>query len=253
MVTMRHLLAFAVSTLLIAACANSEVSSVPPDSSTLDAAADVSVKDSSTPKDSGGGKDAEAKKDSGGDDATLADSSTDADLDATTDAGDAGVDAADAMADASDGSVVVLDGGTGNDTCLLAIGLSSGVPVSGDTTSATDDYDVNVNISNVCDQTDLSFYQFDGRDVAYSISVPTGKTLTAVVAPTTQWDPALALVTDCSNIGPTCVGGDDFNGSGDPETGTYTNNTGQTQTIFIVVDAYSSSEYGPFTLNATVQ
>ena len=250
MVVMRHLLTFAASALLIAACANTEVSNTPqPEAGTPDATADTGGKDSSTPKDSGG-KDVEVKKDSGGGggDATLADSSSDADLDAN----DAGIDAADATADANDGSVVI-DGGTGNDTCLLAIGLTSGVSVSGDTTSATDDYDVNVNISNVCDQTDLSFYQFDGRDVAYSISVPTGKTLTAVVTPTTQWDVALALVTDCGNIGPTCVGGDDFNGTGDPETGTYTNNTGQTQTIFIVVDAYSSSEYGPFTLNATVQ
>ena len=249
MVAMRHVLTFAVSALLIAACANSEVSTSPPDSGGPDAAADTSVKDSSTPKDSGG-KDAEVKKDSGGGDATLADSSADADLDATV---DAGADAMDAGADGSDGSVVVVDGGTGNDTCLLAIGLTSGVPVSGDTTSATDDYDVNVNISNVCDQTDLSFYQFDGRDVAYSISVPTGKTLTAVVTPTTQWDGGRALGPDCGNIGPTCAGGDDFEGTRDPETGTYTNNTGQTQTIYIVVDAFSSSEYGPFTLNATVQ
>lgn len=258
---MRRFTPALLAAALVVACANSEVLQDVPDTGT--------VPDASTIKDSG--KDVEVKKDSGtkdasGTDATVADASGDATLadatvDATSDASDAssvdasdgGVDASDAAVDANDGGIVVLDGGTSNDTCQMAVGLTSGVPVSGDTTNATDNYDVNVSLSNVCSLTDLSFYQFDGNDLAYTISVPNGKTLTVTVTPTTSWDPALALVSDCSNIGPTCLGGDDFNGSGDPETGTHTNTSGQTETIYIVVDSYDSSEYGPFTLSAVVQ
>lgn len=270
MARMRRILpAFVLLSFVAVACANSTDVEETPDTGTLDSGVkDATVKDSST-KDAG--KDVEVVKDSSVVDSTVADAndgSADAEAgadvvvaDATLDVSlvDAGPDVSvvDASPDVSviDASpdVSVVDGGTTNDTCQLATVVQSGVMVSGDTTNANNDYDVNANISLVCDLTDLSFYTFDGNDVAYTISVPSGKTLTATVTPTTAWDPAIAIVSDCGNAGPTCLGGDDFNGVSSPETGTYTNSSGQTKTVFILVDSYSTSEYGPFTLTATVQ
>ncbi len=262
MVGMRRLLTTAAALALIVACANPTEVVDTPETGTLDASTDTG-----TPK-KDSGKDVEVQKDSSSTDSTVVDATGDANDDASGDSGEAGADGAmdavadvsidaseggvDASVDANDGGIVV-DGGTSNDTCSMAVALTSGVNVSGDTTNASDDYDVDVNLSNVCSQTDLSFYQFDGNDVAYTIVVPNGKTLTATVTPTTQWDPAISIVSDCTNIGPTCLGGDDMNGTGDPETGTYTNTSGQAQTVFIVVDSYDFSEYGPFTLSALVQ
>jgi hypothetical protein len=261
-VGMRRILTTAAALALVVACANPSEVVDTPETGAVDASTEAAPK-----KDSG--KDVEVQKDSSGGDATIADATLDGIADASDatldvvadvasdvvdgsiDASDAAVDASDAAVDASDGGV--LDGGTSNDTCSMAVALTSGVNVSGDTTNANDDYDVNVSLSNVCSQTDLSFYQFDGNDVAYSIVVPNGKTLTATVTPTTLWDPALSIVGDCSNIGPTCLGGDDFNGAGSAETGTYTNSSGQAKTVFVVVDSYDFSEYGPFTLSVLVQ
>jgi len=255
---MRRILACLAIASFVAACAN-PVDLLPdyPDTGT-DAGADVTA-----PKDSGkdtstlvdAGKDSSV--DDSGSDATASDAGADATLDAaadaSVDAGDGGVDASDGGVDASDGGSLI-DGGTGNDTCAQAVTLVNGTMISGDTTNETDDYQVDVNISSVCDNnSSLGFYTYDGNDVAYTITVPNTKTLTVDVNPTSSWDPAIAIVGSCASVGPSCLGGADEGFSGDPETATYTNTTGSAQVVFIIVDSYSSSSYGPFTIQATLQ
>jgi len=255
---MRRILASLSVALLVAACAN-PVDLLPdyPDTGT-DTGADAtppkdSGKDTSTPP-------VDAGKDSSvadsGSDATASDGGSDATLDASVDADasiDATVDASDGGVDASDGGSPV-DGGTGNDTCAQAVVLVNGVSVSGDTTSASDDYQVEVGISLVCDNTSsLGTYTYDGNDVTYTLTVPNGKKLTIDVNPTNQWDPAVAIVASCASAGPSCLGGADEGFSGDPETASYTNTTGSDQVVFVIVDSYSTSEMGPFTIQATLQ
>jgi hypothetical protein len=102
---------------------------------------------------------------------------------------------------------------------------------------------------------------YPGRDRVYQIDVAAGQTLTAVVTPTTSFDAAIYFVaspdSNCLTMGTTCIGqGDDTNfggtGMGAAETGTYTNSSGATQTVFIVVDTFSSSGTGGFDLTVSL-
>jgi hypothetical protein len=246
---MRRTIPFVAIAFLVAACANAtDPINDFPDSGGIDTGTDVAAKDSgkeaSTPSD--GGKDhqvADTGSDTGDND-----TGADATVDASVDASDGG-----SVVDASDGGSVV-DGGTGNDTCGQAVALMNGVSASGDTTAAADDYQVEVNISSVCDNnSSLGGYTYDGNDVAYTITVPNGKKLTITVNPTTQWDPAVAIVESCASAGPTCLGGADEGFDGDPETADYTNTTGADKVVFVIVDSYSTSSDGPFTIQATLQ
>lgn len=249
---MRRSLSSLAAALLVVACANP--ADLVPDSPDTGVAPDTGV-DALAPKDAG--KDSSSKpSDSGADssvsdagsDATVADATVDAALDAAMDASDGG-----SVIDASDGGGSV-DGGATNDTCAQGVTLVDGVAVNGDTTSAADDYHVEVNISSVCSSnSSLGLYTYDGNDVAYTITVPDTKKLTVVVTPTSAWDPAVAIVSSCASVGPTCLGGADEGFSSDPETAVYTNTTGSPQTVFILVDSYSTSEMGPFTIKASLQ
>jgi len=146
-------------------------------------------------------------------------------------------------------------GGTvGGETCADAYTLSSGVAVNGDTTGHTDNYEIgSTNSSAVCTP-DLGDFTYDGPDVVYKILVPKTKTVSVVLTKSnlpTVWDAALAIVTDCAAAAASCVGGSDAV-SGNTESASYTNNTAADRTVFIVVDSYLSSEYGVFSLVATV-
>lgn len=79
-----------------------------------------------------------------------------------------------------------------NDVCAAPVALVSGTPVTGDTTGATDDYN-------------LTCLAFDSRDTVYSLTVPAGgKAVLVTVTPTTPtWDLATALRT-----GANCATGD---------------------------------------------
>lgn len=164
---------------------------------------------------------------------------------------DAGADAP-VIVDASkpDGTV---DGGTSNTTCNTAITLTSGIPVSGGTQGAGNDYDMGVMPSAAC-QAGFPFMgiTYDGPEVAYEISVPSGKKLTITVTPTTNWDVAVGFVTSCAMAGPSCVAATDKGYGGQPETLVWTN-LGQTQKVYVLVDSYIPSQYGPFVILATLQ
>ncbi len=92
-----------------------------------------------------------------------------------------------------------------------------------------------------------STFQNRGADRVFSITVPAGKQLTAVVVPN-GWDAALVLLDAMScGMNATCFESSDSSISG-AETARFTNAGTTDRTVFIVVDAYSSSASGTFDL-----
>lgn len=92
-----------------------------------------------------------------------------------------------------------------------------------------------------------SSFQNRGPDRVFSIVVPPGKQLTAVVIPT-NWDASIML-TEASACGmnSTCFDSSDSSTSG-AETARFTNTGTTDRTIFIVVDSYSQTGHGTFDL-----
>lgn len=132
-----------------------------------------------------------------------------------------------------------------NDTCAGAIRLSGNQTVTGTTEGAANDVDVALNAS-WCIR-----YATPGSDVVYSVTVPNGATLTAGLTTTaTMADFQLLLLDGCNTA--CCFAGADSNGNGQAETLSYTNSTGASQTLFLVVDGYSTTE-GTFGLQVSVQ
>lgn len=96
-------------------------------------------------------------------------------------------------------------------------------------------------------------FQYDAPDVVYAVEVPDGKTLTVVAQSQLGWDLAVAIFTDCGMPAQSCKDdADDALPSSDPELAEYTNTTGATQTVFVVVDGWDTPESGPFSIIATV-
>jgi hypothetical protein len=138
------------------------------------------------------------------------------------------------------------------DTCANAPLLPTGVDVTNqDTTPLTDDYDFGKMSSTACAAA-YGGLGYDGRDGAYRVVIPAGKTLTVVLTKSnlpTTWDPALGLVTDCASAGPTCLAGSD-NVTGLTETVSYKNNGAAPLTVYILVDSFLPSEYGKYSIRA---
>jgi hypothetical protein len=234
----------ALSSALAAGCATT--ADVPDDAGgggPMDAASEKGS--GKPPSDSGANrKDVEIPPvDDGG---TLADGS------ASDGGGDASMISDAGQADAKDGGPIdagpAPDGGGA--TCQNATVLVNGVTTNGNTTGAGNDYDYGVSTSSACNSAFGSF-TYDGPDVAYTYSIPAGKTLKIVADPTTNWDIAVGIVTNCGTAGPSCIVGADSGFGGDPETVSYKNNGNQAQTVYIIVDSYLPSEYGAFTIVAT--
>ena len=81
----------------------------------------------------------------------------------------------------------------------------------------------------------------------FSITVPAGKQLTAVVIPN-GWDAALVLLDGLAcGMSATCFESSDSSISG-AETARFTNSGTTDRTVFIVVDSYSASASGTFDL-----
>lgn len=96
-------------------------------------------------------------------------------------------------------------------------------------------------------------YTQNGADAVYQLSLDDGQTLDATL--TTTWDATLYLVTSCASSGTTCVAGED---NGNPETITHTNNSGATQTYYLIVDSWQLSDAsitreGNYTLDVSFQ
>ncbi|HUQ01882.1 MAG TPA: hypothetical protein VM261_05265 [Kofleriaceae bacterium] len=133
-----------------------------------------------------------------------------------------------------------------------AITLTAGMAtISGTTTDALG-YSPNYAPPNTCTST----YTQSGNDRVHSVAVPMGATLTATLTPN-GWDGGLYVVagpaTSCDANPIVCLAGIDGASSSGAETITYTNATGATVEALIVVDSYSTTHEGPYTLAVRVQ
>jgi hypothetical protein len=111
--------------------------------------------------------------------------------------------------------------------------------MSGSLTGLTTDSYVNdVETASSC-----TGYQNRGSDRVFSISVPAGRQLTAVVIPS-GWDAAIYII-DPSQCGmnATCLDGNDTSTTG-AETARFTNTGTAARDVLIVVDSYSASPGG---------
>jgi len=92
----------------------------------------------------------------------------------------------------------------------------------------------------------------DGPDVVYSIDVPDGSVLSAVIEQVGSNYISAYLVEDCADIGNTCLFGSNESGSGD-ETIFWHNDTGAVKTVFLVADSEIWSSYGTSPVQISVK
>lgn len=130
-----------------------------------------------------------------------------------------------------------------NDFCASAEVIPCGGSVEGTTDLAGNDLDDPLSIC-------IPFVQ-SGPDVFYQVCVPASHMLTATLAPD-DFDPGLWFVTDCADNN-TCVAGVDAGLTNVTETLNWTNTSDSTVCLIIVVDSFSSSHHGDFTLNTDCQ
>ncbi len=89
-----------------------------------------------------------------------------------------------------------------------------------------------------------------GPDVVYSVAIPAGQTLTAVLNPTT-FDGALYVVNSCSDA--TCIAASDQSFQvGGQETVQVANPGSTVESVFVVVGSWASTARGDFTLELTL-
>lgn len=127
-----------------------------------------------------------------------------------------------------------------NDTCDGAIAIPAGTfSFDGDLTEANGDYDTLG--SDGC-----TGYSAAGNDVVYVVTMQPGDQLNVVY--TNVADGNVYLITDCEDSPNSCLIGADDTLSGDAEEFTYTNETGDVLTAYVICDAYGSGNGGAFTL-----
>ncbi len=90
-----------------------------------------------------------------------------------------------------------------------------------------------------------------GVDRVYSVVVPIGFRVAVTVTPTAMVDVAVSLVDGSANCGMACLASEDPGIEGQAETVTFTNRTGASQTILVVVDVWNGGT-GTFDIVATV-
>jgi hypothetical protein len=139
---------------------------------------------------------------------------------------------------------VYLNGVVPNDECWQAIDVSAGGTYSGTTVCAR-------NFVDVTD--DCIDYATSGPEAVYSIYVNDGDTLDLTLTPTTDWDPALYVISDCYDPVNSCIGGADAGFTGDPEVATLTFDCAGY--YYIMADSFYSSgslSEGDFDLDVVI-
>lgn len=140
-----------------------------------------------------------------------------------------------------------------NDTCALATPLTAGVTLAGqDTSTFANDYDPGTATAGAVCEYPLGVDAYVGKDAAFSITIPAGKLLTVLVTPVGSWDPGVAIVTDCAAASTSCKAVMDDGGNGTAETVTYRNTGGSSLPVFVLVDSYSATSFGEFSIRATI-
>ncbi len=143
--------------------------------------------------------------------------------------------------------------GTPGDRCLIALELpTDNTARDGTNVGFSDDYQF-TNIATACK--DLSG-MYKGKDVAYAVTVPTGKTLTVTLSPKFAlgtWYPMLALVSDCAQPGPSCLSAQDtvIPNSKDRVV-TYQNTDTASRSLFVLVDTFDAAGTGQYSIEAAL-
>ena len=128
------------------------------------------------------------------------------------------------------------------DACPSAPLITPGMLMNQTTIGYGGEYHV---ASPTCDFYDST----DGLDRVYQIAVGNGQTLSATVMPAAGADLGIFLVagpaTSCDDTQAlACLAGNDLGGSGMPDNVTYTNSTGATRNVFILIDNYQVADTG---------
>ncbi|MEO8845501.1 MAG: hypothetical protein ABI591_25155 [Kofleriaceae bacterium] len=134
-----------------------------------------------------------------------------------------------------------------NDTCQTAATITLGTAINGSTAGGVSNYNAGLEAA-----TCTGFAQ-PGADVAYKVTLTANQTITATLSNVTpDFDPSLSLVgpgaaaTVCTAAITTCTKGADANAAGAGET--FTATVAAAGTYYIIVDSFSSSQTGGFTL-----
>lgn len=160
---------------------------------------------------------------------------------------------------ATGGGSVSFDGGglMGGDTCTNAVPVTGSViAITSTTTGLGSDYVFTSGDMGCATTSSVSM----APDAVYAVPVPAGEIITASV--TTTWDAVINLIvapeTNCGDepdggagLGAkTCVAGSDVATAG-TDTTSWTNTTGATVTVYVVIDGWSAGE-GDFSLDVRV-
>jgi hypothetical protein len=137
-----------------------------------------------------------------------------------------------------------------NDTCATAAAITIGTPVTGNTAGAQFNY------SKGLDAATCTGYLQPGPDVVYTLDLAAAQAITVTLSGlAATYDGGISLVgpgdqtlCEAATIS-TCVAGADDKFAGQSETFTYTATTAGT--YFIIVDGYTVSDGGAFTLTVT--
>jgi len=136
------------------------------------------------------------------------------------------------------------------DECAHPLPLGEGSEIAG--SLASDGIDHDYDIDPCLEGTHLS----GGPDVVYRLDLPTATTLTVTIHPSDALDAMLFLQIA---QGPTCnlescLGAAENGGPGEDETVAYTNLSGFTQTVYVIVDSFAGdlSTPGPFHLDVNL-
>ncbi|MFZ5441219.1 MAG: hypothetical protein ACOZQL_14515 [Myxococcota bacterium] len=139
------------------------------------------------------------------------------------------------------------------DVCASATTLSAGT-VSGSLTGYVNDYGGE----------GIDCLPFGAADRVYRATVPAGSKLVNTVTPTVSTgglDVVLTYVVGsgaCEALPRTCAGGADFNwdsantGAATGETGAWTNSTGTSQSVFVIVGNYATASSTDFSMTTTL-
>jgi len=93
-----------------------------------------------------------------------------------------------------------------------------------------------------------------GADRYFQFAIPNGQTLTTTVVPTSAWDVVINIVpvaNDCPAPAD-CLAGVDAAGTSGVESVPYTNNTGSTLDVFILVSGFTPGDAGTFNLTTAL-
>src|SRR3989449_8646312 len=131
---------------------------------------------------------------------------------------------------------------TGGETCANATVIPCGdVNVATNTASHVDDYDQ----GGAC-----TGFASEGPDVVFKFVLASGAT--ADLTFDAPYDASVYLITDCNDPSGSCVSGSDTFPPGVPDHLLYTNATEADQTVFLIIDGFSSTAFGPGALHGTI-